>query len=419
MIAIKVSIPMNVIARRATTRHPVTSHEIYELIRCFSTRSNPHGDEHHVGRQLSRPTERQQSNHGKWSDAVKHFPKRNWTEIEPIGLEAWSAARYEYKGLANIHKRSYDASVLLEIRDVRVPASSHHPSFTRLAKHRVHLIAYTHADLIDSKTRDRVENWTKAIWPESLSIFLDTRADCRTNDTLHHFDEIYDTLLHCIEQKSQNCALTVGVPNVGKSSVLVSLLRLGRQRGLIPKNAVKTRVSPTKKSTTNGRQPGVEDKPGKTREITEYLLREKPRAFFMDVPGITPPGFYFKERPEVWYGFGATNLLPLSKYALQNVEMQRQFCDYVLYCANRDGVFHYVDKLRLDGPTDDINACLSKLANKYATKWDVEKLTLKRCENFLKLYNTGNLGPLVLDDMSDLAWKPFKVNDGHFKEEEN
>jgi ribosome biogenesis GTPase A len=211
---------------------------------------------------------------------------------------------------------------------------------------------------------------------------------------LHHFDEIYDTLLHCIEQKSQNFALTVGVPNVGKSSVLASLLRLGRQRGLIPKNAVKTRVSPTKKSTTNGRQPGVEDKPGKTREITEYLLREKPSAFFMDVPGITPPGFYFKERPEVWFSFGATNLLPLSKYALQNVEMQKQFCDYILCCANRDGVFHYVDKLRLDGPTDDINECLSKLANKYATKWDAEKLTLKRCENFLKLYNTGNLGSL-------------------------
>ncbi|KAL3798054.1 hypothetical protein HJC23_012345 [Cyclotella cryptica] len=410
---------MNGIARRATTCLPITAHEVSGLIRCFSARPDPNADEHHVGRQLSRPTERQLSSHEKWSNAVKRFPKRNWKEVEPIGLEDWSAARYEHEGLANIHKRSYDASVLLEIRDVRVPASSHHPSFTRLAKHREHLIAYTHADLIDAKTRYRVENWTSAIWPESKSIFLDTRADCRTKDTLHHFDIAFDTLLHCMEQKSQNFALTVGVPNVGKSSVLMSLLRLGRQRGLIPKNAVKTRVSPTKRSTINGRQPGVEDKPGKTREITEYLLREKPRAFFMDVPGITPPGFYFKERPEAWFSFGATNLLPLGEDALQNVEMQKQFCDYVLYCANRDRVFHYVDKLRLDGPTDDINECLSKLANKYATKWDDKKLTLKRCENFLKLYNTGNLGPLVLDDMSDFRWKPFKFSDGHFNKQEN
>jgi ribosome biogenesis GTPase A len=351
--------------------------------------------------------------HKEWAAIAKRFPKRNWRDVEPIGLNAWSAAKYEHTGLAKIHKRSYDANVLVEIRDVRVPASSHHPSFTRLAKHRTHLIAYTHADLIDEETRDKVEDWTNTIWPESQSIFVDTRADSR-NDKLHLFDKMYDGLLYHIEKKSQNFALTVGVPNVGKSSVLMALLRLGQQRGLLPKSSVKTRRSTKKSGIQRGQKPAVEDVPGKTREITEYMLREKPRAFFMDVPGITPPRFYFRERPEVWLAYGAANLLPLEKAALQNVEMQKQFCDYVLHCANRDGVFHYVDKLRLNGPTNDIDECLSKLANKFADKLDEEKLTLKRCENFLKLYNTGNLGPLILDDMSDLGWRPFEFKDDHF-----
>lgn len=363
-------------------------------------------DEWHLGKQLSRASEGVTSNKNKWAEIVKTFPVTKWNKIHPTGLDKLTGAAYELKGLAKIHERSYDAKVLVEIRDVRVPAASHHLSFTRLARHRTHLIAYTHADLIDEETRDRVERWTNKIWPESRIIFVDTRVDGR-NDTLHHFDDMLDGLLSCIERSSQNFALMVGVPNVGKSSVLMALLRLARQRGIIPKKIFKTRASPKKSNTKKGQRPGVEDVPGKTREITEYLLRDKPRAFFMDVPGITPPPDFFKERSDAWFGFGATNLLPLKEDALEDIELQKQFCSYILHCANRDSVFHYVDKLKLSEPTNDIDECLSRLSNKYKGKLDEDMLTLKRCQTFLKLYNTGNLGPLILDDMSNFEWRPY------------
>ena len=372
--------------------------------RCLSASKGE--DEWHLGKQLSRAPERVTSNQAKWAEIAKTFPITKWNTVHPTGLDNWSSAAYELKGLAKIHKRSYDANVLVEIRDVRVPATSHHPSFTRLAKHRTHLIAYTHADLIDEATRHRVETWTNRIWPESRSIFVDTRVDSR-NDSLHHFDDMLDGLLSCIERSSQNFALMVGVPNVGKSSVLMTLLRLARQRGIIPKKMIKTRASPKKSNLRKGQKPSVEDIPGKTREITEYLLRDKPRAFFMDVPGITPPPDFFEDRPDAWFGFGATNLLPLSEDALEDIKLQKQFCSYVLHCANRDSIFHYVDKFQLSGPTNDIDECLSQLSNKYKGKLDEEMLTLKRCQTFLKLFNTGNLGPLVLDDMGNFGWRPY------------
>ena len=182
---------------------------------------------------------------------------------------------------------------------------------------------------------------------------------------------------------------------------------------MIPKKGIKVRISQKKKGTKKAMMPGILDTPGKTREITDYVLRDKPRAYFMDVPGITPPIFLFKES---WFAFGAANLLPLGKNAADDIELHKSFCNYILTCANRDRVFVYVDKLGLDEPTNDIDEALSQLANGSKFKHlDEDELWLKRCELFLKLYNTGNFGSLVLDDLK-IPWKPFTFKDEHFKE---
>lgn len=320
---------------------------------------------------------------------------------------------YEIKALQEIHNRSFDANVLLEIRDVRLPASSHHPSFTRLAKHRLHLVCYTHADMIDAPTRDRVEAWTNKSWPGSRSIFVDTRE--HRSDL--PYDLVYDSLMGYLESSGGiNAALTVGVPNTGKSSVLMALIRLARARGNIPKQ-LKATIHHKKKRRLGKTGPiAILDKPGRTREITEYLLREKPRAFFLDVPGITPPTFFFDERPEAWFGYGAANLMPMSKTLANDVQAQTAFCDYVLYCLNRDGNFHYVPKLGLTKPTDDIEEVLLQVKQGKTYKQDEVQIVLKRCESFLKLFNTGNLGPVILDDISR-PYRKFEFNDAHFVKE--
>jgi len=316
----------------------------------------------HIARQLSKPSDTVKAKHKAWSKIASKFKIGYSKQQHENGLEYYNFAPYEDKGLVKIHTRSFDANVLLEIRDVRVPASSHHPSFTRLAKHRTHLICYTHADLIDDRTRDKVEQWTLKYWPKSQCVFVDTRSEKQRNDEVHYFDELLDTLLDTMDKRGGNAtALTVGVANVGKSSVLQALLRLCRSREMIPKKGIKVRISQKKKGTKKSSMPGILDTPGKTREITDYVLRDKPRAYFMDVPGITPPIFLFNERPAAWFAFGAANLLPLGKNAADDIELHKSFCNYILTCANRDHVFVYVDKLGLDGPTNEIDEALSQL----------------------------------------------------------
>mmetsp|Transcript_1060 Transcript_1060/g.1989 ORF Transcript_1060/g.1989 Transcript_1060/m.1989 type:complete len:461 (-) Transcript_1060:108-1490(-) len=372
----------------------------------FSSRTECE-EKHHLGRALSRssvsPQEQKQ-----WEAMTKKWP-REWNDA-PFENYLLPSAKYEMDALDDIHRRSFQANVLLEIRDVRLPASSHHPSFTRLAKHRFHLICYTHADMIDAKTRDRVEKWTNESWPKARCMFVDTRQERGDPEA---FNVVYDGLLHHIETKGGiNTALTVGVANTGKSSLLLCLLRNAKVRDLIPKKKVKVTTG-KKRHLKPGKSPEIKDVPGKTREITEFMIRQKPRAYFLDVPGITNPSFFFEERPEAWYGFGAANLLPQSKIMNADVELQTAFSDYLLFCLNRDKNFAYVKKIGLEKPTDDIHEVLERLGNKYKNLPE-DQLTLRRCALFLKLFNTGNFGPVILDDISK-RFEPFQFRDSHFQ----
>ena len=242
-------------------------------------------EEHHLARALSRfdidPTEQR-----RWKKLVK---RRSW-DMMHFGANLHIPPSYEARALEQIHKKSFSTNVLLEIRDVRVPASSHHPSFTRLAKHRLHLVCYTHADMIDAPTRDRVERWTQKSFPDSRSIFIDSREH-RSIGSDRPYDFVYDGLMEHLEQAGgMNAALTVGVANTGKSSVLMALLRTARERGdrgrSIQVAQPKSRKEPTKRGkVVKSPPPGILDTPGKTREITEYILRDKPRILLFGCTG--------------------------------------------------------------------------------------------------------------------------------------
>lgn len=366
-------------------------------------------EEHHLARSLSKQRLSPEQIE-KWKRSLPR-PKSNVWKLSAEWLTRQPG--YELDALEEIHKRSHNgANVLLEIRDARLPASCHHPSFTRLAKHRRHLICYTHADLLDTTTRDEIEQWTMRNWPQSRPIFVDTRE----NRPDLQFDIVYDSLLsHLEERGGKNVALTVGCANTGKSSLLLALLRTAKARGDIPKRTKEAvTTNNNKKKTLQKTQPiAITDKPGKTRVLTEYLLRETPRTYFLDVPGVSPPPFFFAERPQAWYAFGAANLLPPNSRLDNDLHVRISLCDYVLYAMNRDGCFEYVSRLQLDGPTDDINVVLEHVPTRHVSNDDPETALLKRCANFLKYFSTGNFGPVVLDDLSQ-PYQPFVFRNEHF-----
>ena len=117
--------------------------------------------EGHVARQLSRhkitPEELK-----VWTQTASNF-KHNDNPIPSIPTISYPAP-FEVAALKKIHKLSFTYNTVFEVRDATVPCSSHHPSFSRLAYHRKHLICYTHADMLDEATIKRIADWTKKSW---------------------------------------------------------------------------------------------------------------------------------------------------------------------------------------------------------------------------------------------------------------
>ena len=174
------------------------------------------------------------------------------------------------------------------------------------------------------------------------------------------------------------------MPNVGKSSVLLGLMR--------SQTNIKTRIGEHKK-LKKGPKPSILNIPGHTKEMTQYALQETPRLYCLDVPGIPAPQEYFQECPESFWALRAAGIIGDHTINNEINYADENAAKMILYFMNRDSNFGYIKKLGLDGPTNDIDVCLRALDK------SGEKRT-KAIASFLKLLRTGNFGPVVLDDLS-------------------
>ena len=102
--------------------------------------ASPGSTDHHIGSQLSSDNA-SAADRRNWMQQCKRFNRNSNLRLPENYAEQIKGERpmaYESRALAQVHKLSYDSDVLIEVRDVRLPASTHHPSFTRLAAHRHH-----------------------------------------------------------------------------------------------------------------------------------------------------------------------------------------------------------------------------------------------------------------------------------------
>jgi len=235
----------------------------------------------------------------------------------------------------------------------------------------------------------RIEKWTQKSWPKADYVFIDSRPE---RSTFEAFQPTYDWLVANIEKAGgYNCALTVGVPNVGKSSVLLALMRgFGKN--------IKMRKG---KRNTIKAKPSIANKPGHTRELNEYVLRDVPRLYCLDVPGITPPHFFFDERPEAFFALRCAGCI--NEHTTDDRDIFA-LVKFALHAMNRDSNFSYVKKVGLEEPTWDVKVALNPLMST-----SKQHTPQKAAEIFIKFLRSGNFGPVVLDDIAT-TYKPFQFD---------
>ena len=154
--------------------------------------------------------------------------------------------------------------VVIEILDARIPFSGRNPNFDDIIKNKPRLLVMNKSDLADKRRTDLWIKWYAANGIRVIPISCTTGAGLNT--VLNEANALVKDKIEREKEKGRNRTLrimTVGIPNVGKSSLI---------NRLIGKASAKTG-----------------DRPGVTRG--KQWLKIKGGAELLDTPGILPPKF--------------------------------------------------------------------------------------------------------------------------------
>ncbi|WP_295083930.1 ribosome biogenesis GTPase YlqF [Ruminococcus sp.] len=155
---------------------------------------------------------------------------------------------------------------VVEIVDARIPLSSQNPEMDKMTRSKPRVVLLNKCDLADDKTTQQWIRYFRSEGKEAIAI------DCRSGKGIKSIiPSIKSTVLRELIEKRQNSGMSasvvrlmiVGIPNVGKSSLINKLAGSKRAK--------------------------VEDRPGVTR--TKQWVKLDSNAELLDMPGVLWPKF--------------------------------------------------------------------------------------------------------------------------------
>lgn len=285
------------------------------------------------------------------------------------------------KGLKQMQHKLRSVDCVIEVHDARIPISGRNVDFKYTIRGiKPHILVLNKIDLIDNalkkpiiaKLKSDCDNIVfthcrnhncegiKSLFPLAQSLINNSDRYNRTGE------EDYNIMI-------------IGVPNVGKSSVI---------------NALRNKFLKKAKASPVGAAPGI------TRSVLNKIkISEKPLFYLFDTPGILTPNV---PNIEVGLKLAACNTIQ------DHLVGERVIADYILYWLNKNEHFEYIKYYKLDKPIDNILemlAHISKIQRKTLKIRDVvaNRLVLrpdfdKAAQDFIKSFRLGFFGKIVLDE---------------------
>ncbi|XP_036402846.1 mitochondrial ribosome-associated GTPase 1 [Megalops cyprinoides] len=286
------------------------------------------------------------------------------------------------KGMKQMKANLKKVDCIIEIHDARIPFSGRNPLFQESLDVRPHLLILNKMDLADPSSKQKV---LKQLEKDGVENVLFTDSLRQIDDSIKKIVPLVTELIESRprfhrEEDINYCLMVIGVPNVGKSSLINALRRTNLKKG---------------KASKVGGEPGI------TKAVlTRIQVCERPPVFLLDTPGVLPPKIESIE----------TGMkLALCGTILDHLVGEDIIADYLLYSLNRLEKFSYVDKYELGEPCDDIQNVLKRIAVKLGKTQRVKAITgvgnititmpnyTAAAYDFIRAFRKGELGRVMLD----------------------
>jgi len=290
-----------------------------------------------------------------------------------------------HKGLRSMQRKMRDVDCVIEVHDARIPFSGRNLTFREVVGGaRPHILVLNKADLVPDKDLAAIRKESMRQSPHISEVLF---TDCRV-PKCPQTAAILPTVSRLIgeedryqrRERPDSTLLVVGIPNVGKSSLINRLRSDHLQVG--------------------GRPAPVGAKPGWTRSQSERIrISDRPLMYLLDTPGISVP---FIRNMHIGMKLAVCATLKDELVGVANI------ADYLLWWLNTNANFSYVSHMGLSIPEDRGPIMLAKaaIALGFTRKVrDVSKGMAHRVipdidragGRFLKGFRDGHYGKVNLD----------------------
>ncbi|OQR77248.1 mitochondrial GTPase 1-like [Tropilaelaps mercedesae] len=292
-------------------------------------------------------------------------------------------------GIKEVERHLAKVNCVIEVHDARAPMSGRNSKFLeRLRFSRPHLLVLNKSDMIPKRTVPHLVK--KIVDTESISSapLHDDPVFCsaiRGNNV----KKIMPRCVRLIEDffrdnpdfaTTHHTIMIVGVPNVGKSSMI---------------NAIRQHYTGLKNEATR-----VGSTPGVTRHVLQTIrVSESPKVYLVDTPGVleaTPVSYENALR------------LALCGCAIDEEVGVQLMAAYLFNFMQTHGIHSYCNYMGLDGPADDLRTLLQSCASMLNAKRKVRNLDVRggysfkmdldnAAAHFIQGFRKGAFGKIVLD----------------------